>query len=115
MKTKFTLFAVATLLSLSAAAVDPKTLALADGSTATVLSQNGRSTPYIKEAMAGSDGKVQLIQGEVFDGEQLVKKADGQCLLVRQRLVRLNEVTSGGVKIQIPEIATDYATASCNS
>lgn len=115
MKTKFTLFAAATLLSLSAAAIEPKTLSLADGSTATVLSQNGRSTTYIKEAKPGSDGKVQLIQGEVFDGEQLVKKADGQCLLVRQRLVRLNEFTSGGLKIQIPETTTDYVTTSCNS
>lgn len=115
MKSKLTLFMAAFLLSLSAAATDAQTVVLADGSTAIVLAQKGTSTTYVKEAKVGADGKVQLIQGQVFDGERLVKKADGQCFTIREHLVSLEVVSVGDVNIQRPRTTIESTTASCNS
>ncbi len=114
MKLKFTLFAAAALLSLSAVATEAQTVVLADGSTAIVLTQKGANTTYVKEAKAGTDGKVKLIQGQVFDGERLVKKADGKCLTIRDHLVRLEDVSVGGVKIQVPTMTSESKAANCN-
>lgn len=113
MKSKFALLTMA-VLSLSAAAVEPQTIVLVDGSTANVLSQKGTSTTYVKEVKRDADGKVQLVQGQVFDGERLVKKSDGQCLTVREHLVSLEAVSIGDFKIQRPKTTSESKAASCN-
>ena len=114
MKTKIAVSLAMALLSLTAAAFEPRTIVLADGSTASVLNQYGTTTTYLKEAKPGSDGKVQLVQGEVFDGERLVKKSDGQCLTVREHLVSLELVSAGEFMIQRPTTTIESKTASCN-
>ena len=114
MKLKFTLLTVA-LLSLSAAATEPQTIVLPDGSTANVLSQKGTYTTYVKEANPGADGKVKLVQGQVFDGERLVQKSDGQCATIREQLVSLETVSVADVKIQRPSTTIEMKSASCNS
>jgi hypothetical protein len=115
MKTKIALLMVTALLSLSAMAVEPQTVILADGSTATVLSQNGKITTYLKEANANADGKVQLVPGQVFDGERLVKKENGQCLMIRQRVVSMDDVSVGDVKVQRPKTTSESTVANCSS
>ena len=103
------------VVSLSAAAAEPETIVLADGSTATVLSQKGTSSTYVKDAKLGVDGKVKLVQGQLFDGECLVKKLDGQCLSISEHLVSLETVSSGGLNIQRPTTTGESKTVSCNS
>lgn len=114
MNLKFTLL-IAAMLSLSAAAQEAKTIVLNDGSTASVLSQKGTTTTYIKEAKAGADGKIQLVQDEVFDGERLVRKSDGKCFTLREHLVTLETVTVGEIKIQRPKTTRESKAASCIS
>lgn len=114
MKSRIT-FLAAALISLSALAIEPETIVLSDGSTAKVLSQKGTFTKYINGASQTKDGKVALTQGEVFDGERLVKKADGKCLAVRQNLVRLDKATVGEMSMQLPIIDVVYKSASCDT
>ncbi|WP_371436339.1 hypothetical protein [Polaromonas sp.] len=114
MKSKIILVSAA-LLSLSAVAIEPETIVLRDGLTAKVLSQNGTFTKYINGASETKDGKVILTQGEVFDGERLVKTADGKCFTVQQHLVRLDNVSVGEMNMQLPTTDTVIKSASCDS
>lgn len=115
MKSKFAIFTAVALLSLSAAASEPQTVVLDDGSTAVVLSQKGVNTTYVKEAKTDTDGKVKLVQDQVFDGERLVKKADGECLKIKLTLVSMKDFSSGGLKVQLPTVHTESHTVSCKS
>lgn len=114
MKLKFTLLTMA-LSSLSALAAEPQTIVLPDGSSANVLMQKGSSTTYVKEAKAGADGKVHLVPGQVFDGELLVRKSDGQCLAILEHLVSLKSVSVGEFKVQVPVTTRESKAVSCTS
>lgn len=106
---------ISVLLAVSMLSTSALAFVMPDGSAATVLREAGSTTAYVKEAKAGTDGSVTLLQGQVFDGERLVKQSNGQCLMVRERLVRLETVTVGDFNIQRPITTIDLTSASCGS
>ncbi|WP_166485926.1 hypothetical protein [Rhodoferax ferrireducens] len=115
MKSKTTLLMAATLLFLSVMDIQAHTIVLEDGSTPSVLRQKGTVHSYIKEVKPGADGRMVIYQGQVFDGESLVKISDGQCLTVLDHLVSLDIVSIGDAKIQRPNTTRESKAASCNS
>ena len=72
-------------------------------------------TTYIKKASVSTDGQVQIIQDQAFDGERLVKNTHGQCFLIRERLLSLKDHVVGDLKIQLKDISIESTTASCSS
>lgn len=115
MKAKFAILLVAAMTSRVALADQSKSIVLQDGTAAVVSAQSGTLTTYVKSAVVGADGKVVLTLGEVFDGTRLAKSADGRCVKVVDRLVRLNDVATAGVKIQLPVMQHTEESVTCGS
>lgn len=115
MKSKAGIFLAAVMLSLSAQADEPKNVVLKDGTTAVVIATNGKLTTYLKAMNVGADGKAVLEQGEVFDGTRLAKTADGRCVEVIDRLVRMDEAVVAGGKIQLPVTKRTEESVTCGS
>lgn len=107
-------FAVTLLVALPSVA-RAESIQLDGGITATVLAQIGVTTAYTKGLSLDRDGKVKIDQGQVFAGTRLVKKLDGQCLMVRESLVGFQDVIIGDMKVQRPEVTSSMETVSCNS
>lgn len=115
MMKKITILLAAATLSMAANAEASKVVVLKDGSAATVVSQSGKTTTYVKSTDKGIDGKAILVQGEAFDGIRVAKTADGRCVKIVERLVRMDEVTVETGKIQKPVTERVEAAASCDS
>ncbi len=104
-----------TIIPGAATAEPASAVVLADGTTAAVITAKGQTTTYVKSVSIDASGKVALTQGEVFSGERIVKKIDGQCVKISDQLISLDNATSGGHTIQIPRMKSGAESVSCNS
>lgn len=115
MKSKIAILLAMATLSQLAQAEQPTAIVLTDGSTAVVFATSGGTITYVKSADVGVDGKVVLTPAEVFDGTRLAKLGDGRCVKIVDRLVNMEDVVAGGLKIQVPMTQHSEETVTCGS
>jgi len=114
MKTSYIALVLALATGTAQAQAPAATIVLKDGTTATILSSSGKSTTYAMSVSKGADGKATTTQGEVFSGERIVKKPNGQCVEVRQRLMGFADfTTTAGQKLQLPHLETTEQAGAC--
>lgn len=104
-----------TMIPMAATAEPANAVVLPDGTTAAVITAKGQKTTYVKSVSIDANGKVALTPGEVFSGERIVKKVDGQCVKISDQLISLDNATSSGHTIQIPRMKSEAESVSCNS
>lgn len=108
------LFALALLVLFAAQAEQNTTIVLHDGEKVSLLRQDGFATSYIHQAEL-VDGRVHNSFGSVFNGTQLVRRTNGQCLTVVSKLVSVEKFSSAAGVIELPTVSIQTRASACGA
>lgn len=106
----------ALILALLATPVIASTeIKLPDGSMATVVKSKGKSVTLVSGMKVAERGVTSIEETSDFEGKTWLKKQDGSCMVVDQRIEITDGPTLGNVKIQLPILHREFGPSECPS
>lgn len=114
MKSKLLLIAAVLGMGFSAVATTAEYAQLFDGTRGKVIASQGTAHTYVKKAEKTANGKFALIPGEYFVGTRVIKTDAGNCFRIRDKLIKIDQITIADVFVEAPQMQRDTVSVGCD-